>query len=745
LSWEINDALTAVELQVEGEGEGWIAGGVVNENTAMVTSPAHQVLLFDYATGAAQALALRGYEASDLKEVEVSALGMTPLLLQGAAGKLYMRYDQSLAQASVPVDLTGTTNYMWAWAEFGYPAIHDHYGTVNIDWAAGTCKPMIKQPLLEGYWLLLLPFLGLLLTWTGLQQTSWGHSLLQRRLGPIPSQLSSWVRTLTGGAIPAFLNLKYGEAWMMSAYGILQVALLVYWTMEEGEVGVRTTGIAFGKAALTNLMMTYLPVTKTTLWVRVCGISFERAVKFHRQLSYLAMATMTIHLVCMTLKGPVWDRTPLASGVVIAYGLLAFLSFAFMSLTAMLRRWCYELFRYAHYLYIAGTVFVLLHAPEAWQYLVIPCVVHLADFLCRWFVILRNPTCATLSTFSRDVTQVNVTSGKKGHGGSITSTNSDASSAGGGKGKWGMPLMPGGYVWVCIPRLSLFQWHPISISMAGLLQEGGELGEETPLFRMHIKSLGKGAWTNDLYQLAAREAATPHSYGSTVKEDNAPSAPTMLSPALSILVDGPYGELSIDLRNYRQLVLVAGGIGITPLTSVLSYISHHTRKGTMPQLETVTLVWILRDMALFDGFASFLEQIAGELDEHAMEHGQSQQPPQQQRIHFTVQIYVTAGGGNAVSEAGGVGLEEGSKAMQKQLEGGMRVVDGGGGGKNHVRTLHGRPDISAVFDTLVNDAEESQPAALTGVLACAPEGLLHQVQRQCVLRTLDVHMEEFAF
>ena len=98
-----------------------------------------------------------------------------------------------------------------------------------------------------------------------------------------------------------------------------------------------------------------------------------------------------------------------------------------------------------------------------------------------------------------------------------------------------------------------------------------------------------------------------------------------------------------------------------------------------------------------------------------------------------------------MNEAGGVGLEEGNKAMQKQLEGGMRVVDGGGGGKNHVRTLHGRPDISAVFDTLVNDTEESQPAALTGVLACAPEGLLHQVQRQCVLRTLDVHMEEFAF
>jgi len=184
----------------------------------MVTSPAHQVLLFDYAAGAAQALALRGYQASDLKEINMSTVGMTPILLQSAGGKLYMRYDQSLARASAPVDLTGTTNFMWAWAESGYPAIHDRHGAIKINWIAGTCKPSIERFLLGGYWLLLLPFLGLLLTCTRLKRTSWGHSLLQHRLGPIPTQLSAWMNTFTGGAIPTFLNLKYGEIWMM--YGI---------------------------------------------------------------------------------------------------------------------------------------------------------------------------------------------------------------------------------------------------------------------------------------------------------------------------------------------------------------------------------------------------------------------------------------------------------------------------------------------------------------------------------------------
>lgn len=55
--------------------------------------------------------------------------------------------------------------------------------------------------------------------------------------------------------------------------------------------------------------------------------------------------------------------TPLASGVVAGCGTLAYLCFATMSLTAMVRRWCYEVFRYAHYLFILGVALVVIHAP----------------------------------------------------------------------------------------------------------------------------------------------------------------------------------------------------------------------------------------------------------------------------------------------------------------------------------------------------------------------------------------------
>ncbi len=34
-----------------------------------------------------------------------------------------------------------------------------------------------------------------------------------------------------------------------------------------------------------------------------------------------------------------------------------------MSATALLRRWSFELFRYAHYLYVLGVALVVVHAP----------------------------------------------------------------------------------------------------------------------------------------------------------------------------------------------------------------------------------------------------------------------------------------------------------------------------------------------------------------------------------------------
>ena len=37
-------------------------------------------------------------------------------------------------------------------------------------------------------------------------------------------------------------------------------------------------------------------------------------------------------------------------------------------------------------------------------------------------------------------------------------------------------------------------------------------------------------------------------------------------------IDGPYGRISIPLEDYPRLLLVGGGVGVTPLTSTLRWL-----------------------------------------------------------------------------------------------------------------------------------------------------------------------------
>ncbi len=64
-----------------------------------------------------------------------------------------------------------------------------------------------------------------------------------------------------------------------------------------------------------------------------------------------------------------------------------------------------------------------------------------------------------------------------------------------------------------------------------------------------------------------------------------------------IRVDGPYGNLSFNYRRYGSLVLVGGGIGITPIISIIKDIYE---KGEAKQtkysshcIKNVHLIWIM--------------------------------------------------------------------------------------------------------------------------------------------------------
>ncbi|OWZ10136.1 hypothetical protein PHMEG_00017061 [Phytophthora megakarya] len=125
----------------------------------------------------------------------------------------------------------------------------------------------------------------------------------------------------------------------------------------------------------------------------------------------------------------------------------------------------------------------------------------------------------------------------------------------------------GQYAFLCIPMLSSFEWHPFSISSSP--------HEEFVTF--HIKAVGD--WTMKLLQVA-------------------PEARTDEEAPFEVLIDGPYGNLSIDIDDsitYSHFVLFAGGMGVTPLRGIANWLHSQCYLEKARILHRLRFVWAVSD------------------------------------------------------------------------------------------------------------------------------------------------------
>lgn len=308
--------------------------------------------------------------------------------------------------------------------------------------------------------------------------------------------------------------------------------------------------VGFGSLAAGNILFLIISAAKNSIFMTL-RIAFDQMLLYHRFLSHVTVATAIIHS-CFYL-----DRLlAFMSDSIYKTGFGALLCgiFIFVTSISYVRRRFFNVFFWSHFAYIGFIVAVYLHARGARPFILTAVTFYGLDKLVQ-----------LLSNRSRRTTLIKKV-------GSRTA-----------KVRFEKPFLvalrkhnPGQYVFVNFPELSRTEWHPYSIAS----------GDE-PFIDLYIRALG------DHTEKVVKHAEECNAHG---------------KQAL-IRCDGPYGNLSFNYYRYGSLVLVGGGIGITPIISVLKNIyecDKRQRANKRICIRNVHLIWIMPHASEADLFLDLL-------------------------------------------------------------------------------------------------------------------------------------------
>ncbi|CAL8138757.1 unnamed protein product [Prunus armeniaca] len=132
----------------------------------------------------------------------------------------------------------------------------------------------------------------------------------------------------------------------------------------------------------------------------------------------------------------------------------------------------------------------------------------------------------------------------------------------------GPKYTPTSIIFVKVPSISKYEWHSFSITSSSWVDDN--------TISIMIKS--EGSWTSSLsHMIQTRQ----ESDGDRTKY-------------IPIAVEGPYGTVSMDFLRYDSLLLVSGGIGITPVLSIIQELASSQNSGINKFLPRMQLIYVVK-------------------------------------------------------------------------------------------------------------------------------------------------------
>ncbi|KAJ9462860.1 Ferric reduction oxidase 2 [Diplonema papillatum] len=441
---------------------------------------------------------------------------------------------------------TDTVNFIWATgdASGSSPTTeHDSDGAAVLDVATGTLAVTTGAD--KTVWHIIVAICLLL----GLGLVSGIIIAVRPRLGYFFQQ------SYVGAALSIFL--------IIAAFVVIAVGDAQHYEDRVGQAAVPFGGVA--QLAIALALVLKLKMFSPVLFLMSCPQ--ERALVWHRWIGRFGWLCVTLHFIIMCAK---YSEEPQGAGVLFdmdltssttdgqtsvnpVFGFIAWILYTLLVLLGipMLRRLYYSVFLVSHIVLSLGTLIcTIVHLPKGWRSYVIfglPVIMSVVDNLLR---IIRHTHAGQIE-----------------HIENIETVTKIVVRLSGAQASWG----PGSYFYVSIPKVAFMEAHPFSVT------SHHTSGKAT----FYIKNMGPGTFTDRLSKTANDSKSE-----------------------LAVRMEGPYGKLSFDMDAHDKLILVCGGIGITPMLSTIEY---------MDAKKTATLVWLVRDPKFVGMMQPVFEEMSSRL------------------------------------------------------------------------------------------------------------------------------------
>jgi NAD(P)H-flavin reductase len=226
-----------------------------------------------------------------------------------------------------------------------------------------------------------------------------------------------------------------------------------------------------------------------------------------------------------------------------------------------MRRAHYELFRYSHNYFMVLIPVAFWHATHSWYFLLPGLTLWMLDRMLRFMSSTEHVTVKDYTPHSVDC-WTDARPGQPSR--NVPEKITKLAFTWPGQAR---VHSPGMYVLVNLPHVSLGEWHPFSLSSSPL----------DTVASLHIKNMGDSTFSGKLHQFVSE----------------APNQDTIL-----MNIQGPYGP-RIDLFAVPHVLLVAGGIGVTPMVNSLRCAVQSAQAGNCGALKRLHFVWSARSADVF--------------------------------------------------------------------------------------------------------------------------------------------------